>query len=156
MFGEIWPRSHGKLFLDFLLVYTVAMSFCTRYDSYGIAISKARFEYTTISVENKSSIARTTHLRWPADTEAAAPPRNREAISPTSMHAASLVVVCQFGFALVAAGRLASCTSPHCLCSDSCRYSRDGECDDRGPGMCRHLLSAPGRSADKPALVHAL
>ena len=26
------------------------------------------------------------------------------------------------------------CTPPGCLCDDACRFSRDGECDDSGPG----------------------
>ena len=27
-----------------------------------------------------------------------------------------------------------TCKPPACVCNDECRYSRDGECDDSGPG----------------------
>ena len=27
-----------------------------------------------------------------------------------------------------------ACKAPACVCNDECRYSRDGECDDSGPG----------------------
>ena len=42
-----------------------------------------------------------------------------------ALAAAWLLVACWAG---------KGCTPPECRCEDSCLYSRDGECDDSGPG----------------------
>lgn len=52
---------------------------------------------------------------------------------------------------LLPSATAAVCSAPTCLCEDSCRFSRDGECDDSGPGALNVRYTTAGDLALSPS-----